>query len=528
MSDLIPISSNLPSPTIHNRGELLVSLAKASQAWEKINLIEQTVKKCRLDPFIEMLDIPHQGILGEDVSHNERQAYPDSLVKALALQGFGKIPNLEGKSQIAALREEDAISHNLLTVLKQEAKNGETLLVRWSAAMAIKSIWYDAEYEKQGKYYHLNVGFDPEKVERSILENQVNRLLSRQNIRRYDYTGQRLSIEYEEYLDFWVYGPTWELFNLDCDSEEYQFLVNQIFEKLQGRAVWYGLSSIHYSIVEKLLNLVETFWKQFDNLALIRFLSQFLQHPYADFRDRTIYILSKHQEHLDKKSTFILKALLYDFTELSQWIKLKDRFSLLIAQPAIPTTIKTKSGTLKFLFDPFEKKILNTITLDQIDVYISATEEDQEYIESLFSNAISSCESEATTVINLFLSEKDNHLLAVLEHRLILIDKREVISNTRSTLIKKKERLSTIWQEIKKEDIEVYNSSKTHKSGSLPETYDDCVKKDFEKYLNAVEKEIQSLQEVIQCRKKLRESRQQLGKKSQKLSIKMVNFINIS
>jgi hypothetical protein len=113
MSDLIPISSNLPNPTIHNRAELLVSLAKASQAWEKINLIEQTVKKCGLDPFIEMLDIPHQGILGEDVSHNERHAYPDSLVKALALQGLGKSPNLEGKSQIAALREEEEVIVNI-------------------------------------------------------------------------------------------------------------------------------------------------------------------------------------------------------------------------------------------------------------------------------------------------------------------------------------------------------------------------------------------------------------------------------
>ncbi|MEB3121587.1 MAG: hypothetical protein VKL41_10250 [Snowella sp.] len=272
--------------------------------------------------------------------------------------------------------------------------------------------------------------------------------------------------------------------------------------------------------------MVETFWKQFDNLALIRFLSQFLQHPYADFRDRTIYVLSKHQEHLDEKSTFILKALLYDFTKSSQWIKLKDRFSLLIAQPAIPTTIKTKAETLKFLFDPFEKKILNTITLDQIDVYISATEEDQEYIESLFSNAIFSCESEATTVINLFSSEKDNHLLAVLNHLLILIDKREAISNTRSTLIEKQERLNAMWQEIKKDDIEVYNSSKTYqyKSRSLPETYDDCVKKECEKYLNAVEKEIQSLQEVIQCRKKLRESRQQLGRKMPEIKYKDGEF----
>jgi hypothetical protein len=257
---------------------------------------------------------------------------------------------------------------------------------------------------------------------------------------------------------------------------------------------------------------------------LIRFLSQFLQHPHADFRNRTIYILSKHQEHLDKKSTFILKALLYDFTESSQWIKLKDQFSLLIAQPAIPANIKTKAETLKFLFDPFEKKILNTITIDQIDVYISATEEDEEDIESLFSNAISSCELEATTVINLFSSEKNNHLLAVLEHRLILIDKREVISNTRSTLIEKEERLSAIWQEIKKEDIEIYNSSKTYPHISLPETYDDCVKKECEKYLNELEKEIQSLQEVIQCRKKLRESRQQLARKLPEIKYKDGEF----
>ncbi len=311
-----------PQPIRCDRDELILALTIASEPWKKLDIIDATLRKCGLDPFFEVLDIPNHGILGKDISESDRRGHENYLIRALVIQAFGKIPDLVKKSAIAALSND--VSQNLLTVLKHEAIHGETPLIRLSALSVIRSIWYDEEWKKQGKNYSIPVGINAPRLYQKMIEEQVEPLNSNNRpILRVNYTGSVFSTQYQDYLDFWMYGPIWELFSLPLRSENYKLrsedyksLVQDVLKPLFLRGVKNGLNSENnYIVIEESLQLLPIIVADQINLSpIFTEISNFLQYSEEKFRNRLIHILTPYKQKLDDKSLSILEALLFNFS----------------------------------------------------------------------------------------------------------------------------------------------------------------------------------------------------------------------
>lgn len=449
MSDLqwTPGKGSTPQPIGCDRNELILALTKASQPWEKLDIIDATLKKCGLDPFFEVLDIPNSGILGEDIPESARRGHENSLIRALAIQAFGRIPNLVKKSDIAALNND--VSQNLLAVLKEEARHGETTLIRWSATIAIRSIWYDEEWQKQGKYYSVNAGIDAPRLEQRIIEDQVKPLSSNRPIQRYNYTGSVFSTEYQDYLDFWAYGPTWELFKLPSYSEDYQFLVQQVLNLLSGRGVKYGLKAENnYIVIEKSLKLAERIFDQFNFSQILTEISKFLQHSQKPVRDVAVEMLTPYKQKLDNKSFSILEALSFNFI--------------------------------------LQKPELKHLTILELEREILSSKEYKEKIKAIFSTALSACDANATDVRNLFSSQLNAYQNSLNQQINSFENQVNSVVNYQELIRQNRRLISTAISNIKTVNSSiVYNNLLTSSSAKLieisePSTYDECLLLDKE------------------------------------------------
>lgn len=120
---------------------LIFTLTKYTQSWQRINTVEEIMRQCGIEPFAEVLGVPNSGILRGNIPESVRKAHPNLLFRALAIQAFGKVRDGLISSERAA-RASD-FSKNLLAALEVEARGGATPLIRWSAAVSIKSIWLD-------------------------------------------------------------------------------------------------------------------------------------------------------------------------------------------------------------------------------------------------------------------------------------------------------------------------------------------------------------------------------------------------
>lgn len=310
--------SNIPESMECSGTALIFTLTKCTQPWQRIKAVEEILQQCGLDPFAEVLDVPKSGILGEDIPESARKPHPNLLFRALAIQAFGKMRDVQLESDIAA-RISD-FSKNLLLVLEQEARSGATPLIRWSAAVSIQSIWQDEEGERHGNDSAVNIRVNAPEIELKIAEEQI-KLLLEYRMYRDSNTGNGSAKQFENLLDFWVYGPSWLLFSLQMDCEEYLFWLDRLFAAIAVTRVQYGLNAENDATVTNFLELVKDNFNEADFSQILAKIFEFIQHPESKVKDEAATILEPYKDRLDQKSALIMKALAYRFNLESQQLE---------------------------------------------------------------------------------------------------------------------------------------------------------------------------------------------------------------
>jgi hypothetical protein len=161
--------------------------------------------------------------------------------RALALRGFGKITDPGIKQAIASCQSED--SQELLKWLSEELKGkGEITrdLTRWAAADAIQGIEFPPEYLHHSALGNLSE--PPERIAQEIVERNIKQI---DKIERLNGTGE-WTVEYQRYIDFWIYRPTQELLKDNTAfhnyyNYNYTTLVQDVLWELQVLGVMLGL-----------------------------------------------------------------------------------------------------------------------------------------------------------------------------------------------------------------------------------------------------------------------------------------------
>ncbi|MEG4418079.1 hypothetical protein QUA70_05650 [Microcoleus sp. LAD1_D5] len=288
---------------------LVFTLTKYTQPWQRINLIEKILQQCGIDPFAEVVGVPKSGIFRENIPESVRKPHPNLLFRALAIQALGKVREGVISSERAA-RSSD-FSKNLLAALEQEARGGSTPLIRWSAAVSIKSIWLDEAGQRQGKEGAVNVTINAGEIERRVVKEQIKELTSNQ-FALDDSSRNDSSKEYENCLDFWVYGPRWLLPRLSMDCEEYLFWIDRVFAAIAFTGP-YKLNAENDAAVTNFLEFAENNFNDWEFSKILAKIFEFLHHPEAKVKNLVPIILAPYKDKLERKSAQILTALVYKF-----------------------------------------------------------------------------------------------------------------------------------------------------------------------------------------------------------------------
>ncbi len=287
---------------------LIFILTKYTQPWQRINILEKTLQQCGIEPFAEVVGVPKSGIFRENIPESVRKPHPNLLFRALGIQALGKVRDELISSERAA-RASD-FSKNLLAALEQEAVGGSTPLIRWSAAVTIKSIWLDEAEQRQGKECAVNVTINAGEIERLVVEEQIKLL----EINKFVLGDSRndSSKEYENCLDFWVYGPSWLLPGLPMDCEEYLFWIERVFAAIALTGP-YKLNAKKDAAVTNFLEVAENNFNDLEFSKILAKIFEFLHHPEARVKNLAAIILEPYKDKLDRKSAQILTALVYKF-----------------------------------------------------------------------------------------------------------------------------------------------------------------------------------------------------------------------
>ncbi|MBD1829471.1 hypothetical protein NDI47_00895 [Microcoleus vaginatus GB1-A2] len=307
-SNLWKLDRNSIPESIECSGTALIfSLTKYTQPWQRINTVEGILRQCGSDPFAEVLGLPKSGILRGNIPQSVRKPHPNLLFRALAIQAFGKV----GEGLISSERAARAsdFSKNLLAALEVEARGGATPLIRWSAAVSIKSIWLNEA--GPGKEGAVNVTINAEEIERRVVEEQI-KLLAINKFALDDSSRNDSSKEYENCLDFWVYGPSWLLPSLPMDCEEYLFWIDRVFAAIALTGP-YKLSAENDAAVTNFLEVVENKFNDLEFSKILAKIFEFLHHPEARVKNLATIILEPYKDQLDRKSAPIMAALVYKF-----------------------------------------------------------------------------------------------------------------------------------------------------------------------------------------------------------------------
>jgi len=197
-------------------------------------------------------------------------------IKALALQGFGKIAQ-PYKQALASCASKE--SQELLKLLCDVIKSRSSDLTAWAAAEAIKEMGFSLDniQHPQGG----NLPEPPRRLQNEILERKIQEL---NKIQRLNSRGQ-FTAEYERFLEFWIYGPTSKFFNEDLTSSNYIDIVRDILHFTQIRGVQLGLNANNIKVQEESFNKAKAIFiqycesidKEFKKLlgnSLIRFLKE--------------------------------------------------------------------------------------------------------------------------------------------------------------------------------------------------------------------------------------------------------------
>jgi hypothetical protein len=177
-------------------------------------------------------------------------------IKALALQGFGKISQ-PYKQALALCASKE--SQELLKLLCSEVRNRSSDLTTWAAAEALKEmgVSLDNIQHPQGG----NLSEPPRRIQNEILDRKIQEI---NRIQRLNSRGQ-FTAEYERFLEFWIYGPTAQFFEENFTSQRYIEIADDILHATQVRGIQLGLNSSNKKVQELALDKVKVVFNQYAN-----------------------------------------------------------------------------------------------------------------------------------------------------------------------------------------------------------------------------------------------------------------------
>lgn len=281
---------------------------------------------------------------------------PSPPINALALQGFGKIAQ-PYKQALASCASKE--SQELLKLLCDVIKSRSSDLTAWAAAEAIKEMGFsfDNIQHPQGG----NLPEPPRRLQNEILDRKIQEI---NKIQRLNSRGE-LTAEYKRVLEFWIYGPTSELFNENLISSNYIDIVRDILHFTQIRGVQLGLNANNIKVQEE----------SFDKIKAI--LLQYYESKENEFK-----------KLLDKKLIRFLKKEVSEIDDLQKLVE--------------ALTFKHHLGI------DSEKTELTRLTITQINDRISSLEKHRSKVSLTFSSAIG---VSGDPTLNRFLTNDKNTYL---------------------------------------------------------------------------------------------------------------------
>jgi HEAT repeat protein len=212
------LSASINIENIESGRDLATSFKKAKNAGKQVELffaVAENKPEVAVPAFAEIL---------------ETKASPS--MRALALQGLGRIRDPHIKQALAACDTEEDLQ--VLRDVANEVKGkGEVSsdLTRWAAAWAIENIgfpWDAIEHLQGGALTDPPYRIRNEIINRKLQEISRLQILDSRNVS---------TPEYERNLEFWLYGPTEELFREQSTSVQYQTLVGDVIYCLNVRGI---------------------------------------------------------------------------------------------------------------------------------------------------------------------------------------------------------------------------------------------------------------------------------------------------
>lgn len=176
-------------------------------------------------------------------------------IKAVALQGFGKIPQPYKQALGLCASEE---SKDILKLLCSDIKNPSSDLTAWAAAEALREIGFSSDniQHTQGGNLHE----PPRRIQNEILDRKIQEINKVQ--RRFNAQGEPTA-DYERFLEFWVYGPTSDFLNQNITTYNYLEVVQDVLNFTQVRGVQIGLNSSNKEVQKISLEKVELILSQY-------------------------------------------------------------------------------------------------------------------------------------------------------------------------------------------------------------------------------------------------------------------------
>ncbi|WP_016950753.1 hypothetical protein [Anabaena sp. PCC 7108] len=191
--------------SLRTAADIINAFPKCQNAGEQIDLFEAlaTSDGPPVEAFVEIL----------------RNIKLEAVV-ALTSQAFGKITDVDTRERLKQ-------SDDLLAILSEQAKSGQTELIRWSAATTIVNLGFDFIAVSQ----HLTV--EPKNIADRIIQSKLKRLEDKNLLSNNDF---------DEYLNFWIYGNLNELKSQTASmsygqDSKYEELITKIFSDLVVRAI---------------------------------------------------------------------------------------------------------------------------------------------------------------------------------------------------------------------------------------------------------------------------------------------------
>ena len=347
-------------------------------------------------------------------------------IKALALQGFGKISQ-PYKQALALCTSKE--SQELLKLLCSEIRNRSSDLTTWAAAEALREMGFSLDniQHPQGG----NLSEPPRRIQNEILEHKIQEI---NRIQRLNSRG-KFTADYERFLEFWIYGPISEFLNHNLNTSNYLDIVKDILHLTQVRGVQLGLNSDNSEVQDESFDKIKSIFKQYSDSKddhfkkpLASSLSRFLKEGSNEFNDLQKLakaLIFKHSLGIDFERSELSRLTI---VKMKDWISSLERYCSEVS--SIFTSAINVSG----------EPALNRLLENDLDIYL---QESRSWIKQ-FRDQINLVEAEQNKI------QTNISILAKSFEDILALD-REFFND----------KLDSLYKE--------YSNSK-----QLPQTYEEC------------------------------------------------------